>query len=412
VIFIYRSILLFYGCAICFASLFNKKAKAWCAGRKNYFDRLKKTYRRKGKTFWIHCASLGEFEQGRPVIELLKKKNPGISIVLTFFSPSGYEVRKDYKEADYVLYLPLDTPRNAKLFLEIIRPDIVVFVKYEFWYFFLMALKEREIPVFLISAIFRHDQWFFKNCAGRFRKLLDVYTQIFVQDDDSKQLLKKHGIQNVQVAGDTRFDRVLTIAGARKKISVAENFKTDHLTIVAGSTWKEDEEYLFKYVNQRIRPFKWIVAPHEIYQGHLKWIAGRLQVPFVFYSEAEQKGYAKADVDVLVIDNIGMLSSLYAYADVAYIGGGFGNGIHNILEAAVFGVPVVFGPNYRKFREACELLSLKGAFSYKKEDELTRLLSEFYDNEPFRKQAGQICQKFVYNSGGSAEIIVNNLLMI
>jgi len=410
VIFIYRSILLIYGFSICLASLFNKKAGAWCSGRKNYFTRLKKTYRRKGKTVWVHCASLGEFEQGRPVIESLKKKNPDISVVLTFFSPSGYEVRKNYKEANYVLYLPLDTPRNARRFMEIIQPDIAVFVKYEFWYFFLMALKERRIPVFLISAIFMHDQWFFKGYAGKFRKLLNVFSEIFVQDTASEQLLKKHGLKNVRVAGDTRFDRVLTIARARKKIPVAENFKADHLAVVAGSTWKEDEEYLFKYINQKIRPFKWIIAPHEIYPAHLKWIAGRLQVPFVFYSEAGQKDYSNADV--LVIDNIGMLSSLYAYADVAYIGGGFGNGIHNILEAAVFGVPVIFGPKYRKFREATELIRLKGAFSYQKGDQLSTLLSEFYDNEPIRNKSGQICQQFVNNSSGGSEIIVNNLLMI
>ena len=239
---------------------------------------------------------------------------------------------------------------------------------------------------------------------------MNVFSEIFVQDTASEQLLKKHGLKNVRVAGDTRFDRVLTIARARKKIPVAENFKADHLAVVAGSTWKEDEEYLFKYINQKIRPFKWIIAPHEIYPAHLKWIAGRLQVPFVFYSEAGQKDYSNADV--LVIDNIGMLSSLYVYADVAYIGGGFGNGIHNILEAAVFGGPVIFCPKYRKFREATELIRLKGAFSYQKGDQLSTLLSEFYDNEPIRNKSGQICQQFVNNSSGGSEIIVNNLLMI
>ncbi len=409
-IIIYRTVLFFYGLAICAVSPFNRKARAWCAGRRNYFRRLKNNYRKEGKTVWMHCASLGEFEQGRPVIEALKEKDPGISVVLTFFSPSGYEVRKEYPGAGHVYYLPLDTPRHARRFLEIIRPDAAVFVKYEFWYFYLTALKKRGIPVFLISAIFRPGQWFFRGYARKFKGLLHSFTKIFVQDKDSEQLLREHGIQHVQVAGDTRFDRVVSIARVRKKIPVAEHFTQGQPTVVAGSTWREDEEFLFKYINRRVRPYRWIIAPHEIYPGHLKQIAGALQVPFVFFSEAEQKDYTRADV--LVIDNIGMLSSLYAYADVAYIGGGFGSGIHNILEAAVFGVPVIFGPRYGKFREARELVRLGGAFSFRKGEQLDALLTDFYENQDARHRAGVTCQQFVNNSAGSTDIIVNNLLMI
>ncbi len=408
-IIIYRIVILFYGLAICVASLFNRKARAWCAGRKKYFTRLKKIYRHHDKTIWIHCASLGEFEQGRPVIEALKEKNPDFSVVLTFFSPSGYEVRKDYKGADYVLYLPLDTPRNANRFLEVIQPEVAVFVKYEFWYYFLSALKKRNIPVLLISAIFRQDQWFFKRYARRFRALLAGFNKIFVQDRDSESLLIKNGITEVQVAGDTRFDRVLAIAYTRKVIPEAGNFKGNNMVVVAGSTWKEDEVHLFKYINGKIRPYKWIIAPHEIYPAHLKWITGELQVPYVFFSQAGQKDLQ--DVDVLIIDNIGMLSSLYAYADVAYIGGGFGSGIHNILEAAVFGVPVIFGPNFHKFREARELIRLKGAFPIQGSKDMEKILSVFYDDESARSKAGGKCKRFVNNSSGSTKIIVNNLLM-
>ncbi len=407
-IILYRIIIAIYGFTICLASLFNKKARAWCKGRKHYFQHLKENYRPGEKTVWFHCASLGEFEQGRPVIEALKEKKPELSIVVTFFSPSGYEIRKNYDQANYVLYLPLDTPRNVKRFLDILKPDLAVFVKYEFWYYYLTALQNRRIPVILISAIFRSGQWFFKGYGKKFRLLLNGFSRIFVQDEDSLVLLKAQNINEVQVAGDTRFDRVIDIALARKKISEAAMLKGDNLLVVAGSTWKEDEKILLPYINRKIRNYKWVIAPHEIYPLHLRWIAEKLEVPFLFFSEAKYKNPAEADV--LIIDNIGMLSSLYAYANVAYIGGGFGKGIHNILEAAVFGVPVIFGPNYNKFREARELIYHRGAFSVDTEKKLNGTLNLFFDNEHSRKEAGKINKHFVHNSAGSTLQIVNNLL--
>lgn len=397
-----------YGLFICIASLFNSKAAAWCRGRKGLFRHIEATYEKKGRTVWFHCASLGEFEQGRPVIEALKERDPSLQVVLTFFSPSGYEIRRDYPQADHVYYLPLDTRAHARRFLDFIRPDLAVFVKYEFWYFFLTTLKEREIPVVLISALFRPGQWFFRWYGRPFLKVMKSFRRIFVQDETSERLLKECGVDAVEVSGDTRFDRVIAIASARREIPVAGAFCGDRTVVVAGSTWKEDETLLMKYINRRVRPYKWIIAPHETDPAHVQWIMERLQVPAMRYSEREEKDPAEAEV--LVIDNIGMLSSLYAYGKVAYIGGGFGSGIHNVPEAAVYGMPVLFGPRYRKFREAVDLVQLGGAFPVTDAGEAEQWLNRFYDDIPAREKAGAVARKYVLASAGSTGKIVNNLL--
>ena len=407
-IFLYSLAVRLYGLAICTVSLFNPKAAAWCRGRRHYFRRLEEIFSRRGKTVWFHCASLGEFEQGRPVIEALKERDPSLQVVLTFFSPSGYEVRKDYDKADVVCYLPLDTPGNARRFLDIVQPDLAVFVKYEFWFHFLTTLKKRAIPVVLISAIFRPGQWFFRWYGLRFLRVMECFSRIFVQDEASQKILARHGIKTVEVAGDTRFDRVMAIAAARKRIPLAEAFAGDRTVVVAGSTWKEDETLLLSYLNRRVRPYKWIIAPHEIHPSHIAWLTERLQVPFMLFSEVDARDPAK--VEVLVIDNIGMLSSLYAYGRLAYIGGGFGSGIHNVPEAAVYGVPVLFGPRYGKFREAVDLVRLGGAYPLENATELERLLNRFYDDVAAREKAGAAARDYVRASAGSTEKIVNNLL--
>ncbi len=407
---IYSLAVWLYGGVIRLAAFFHPKAKAWVTGRKGLFRHIAAQYRKEGTTVWFHCASLGEFEQGRPVMEALKEKMPDIRIVLTFFSPSGYEVRKDYRGADHVFYLPLDTRRNARRFVELIDPDLVVFVKYEFWYHFLRVLDERRVPVVLISAIFRPEQWFFRWWGRWFLRMFRVYRKIFVQDDTSAALLRARGIRQVEVAGDTRFDRVVAVASSRKRIPVAEVFGADRTVVVAGSTWKEDETLLARYINARIRPYKWIIAPHEIHRTHLAWLKEQLKIPTLFYSEADKQRPEAAEV--LIIDNIGMLSSLYAYGKVAYIGGGFGAGIHNILEAAVYGMPVLFGPRYEKFREAVELVRRGGAFPVEDGESLESRLNLLYDDIPARERAAEIARTFVMESAGSTDVIVNNLLKL
>jgi len=405
---IYSLAIHLYGMAIRVASWFDPKARAWVKGRKGLFGGIAAEYRKEGKTVWFHCASLGEFEQGRPVMEALRARDPQVRIVLTFFSPSGYEVRKNYRGADHVFYLPLDTRRQARRFLGLIDPDLVVFVKYEFWYHFLDELRRREVPVVLISAIFRPGQWFFRWYGRWFLRAMEVYRTIFVQDERSARLLRERGLERVVVAGDTRFDRVVAIARSRKQIEAARRFSADRTVVVAGSTWREDETLLLGYLNARVRPYKWIIAPHEIHPSHISWLQERVKVPSLLFSEAEEKDPAAAEV--MIIDNIGMLSSLYAYGKVAYIGGGFGAGIHNVLEAAVYGMPVLFGPRYGKFREAVDLVERKAAFPVHDGKDLEKRLNILYDDLHAREEAAARARSYVEESAGSTRLIVDNLL--
>jgi len=367
-----------YYLGIYFASFFNAKARQWIDGRKKIFRQIGDKVDHTG-VIWIHVASLGEFEQGRPVIEEIRQHYSQHKILLTFFSPSGYEVRKNYNGADFIFYLPLDTDYNAKKFIKMVQPTMAIFVKYEFWYHYLHQLKQNHIPVYLISGIFRPQQLFFKWYGSWFRKILGNFNHFFLQNPISVDLLHSLSFQNVTMAGDTRFDRVLQIAAATREIAVASRFKGEHLCLVAGSTWPEDELLLIQYINGCTKPVKFIMAPHEIHEDHIQQILRQLKKPVIRFSEAENA--VISDKTVLIIDNIGMLSSLYKYGDLAYIGGGFGKGIHNILEAAAFSLPVIFGPHYKKFNEAVELLETGAAASIGSTDQLLVLLNHWLDDK-------------------------------
>jgi len=388
-------------------SLFNPKASLWIKGRKNLFKNLEHRINPLDKIAWFHCASLGEFEQGRPVIEAFKEKYSEYKILLTFYSPSGYEVRKNYEKADYVFYLPIDTPKNAKRFLSIVNPQVVFFIKYEFWYFFLREIKNRNIPLYLVSGIFRENQLFFKKFGAKCKKMLSWFTHFFVQNEESKELLQSINIDNVTVTGDTRFDRVYAITQQSKDLPLIKKFTENSLVLVAGSTWKPDEDILLKYYNETKIPFKLIIAPHEIYNENIKRIIKTIseQKVVIRNSEATEENIKKADV--IIIDSIGLLSSVYKYGNVAYIGGGFGKGIHNILEAATFGLPIIFGSNYNKFKEAVDLIKLGGSASISNYEEIRYTLDSLLENKDNISLMGKISSEFVNKNKGATTEILN-----
>lgn len=406
--------ILLYGLGLRIASIFNHKASLWVSGRKNLFANLEKSIGKNGNpVIWIHCASLGEFEQGRPLIEKIKSEHPLYLILLTFFSPSGYEVRKNYAGADFVFYMPLDTPSNAKRFLEVVNPVMAVFVKYEFWLNHLNALTGKKIPHYLISGIFRDNQIFFKSHGSIFREALLNYTHIFTQEEHSRNLIGKIGVSHVTVAGDTRFDRVAEIAAGAKDITIAAAFARNiDKIIVAGSTWGADENVLFPSMKKHFSSgWKLIIAPHEVSEDRLISIETMLTEnnvapdKIVRYSKASESIAATAQV--LIIDNIGMLSSLYRYGNVAYIGGGFGKSIHNTLEAAVYGIPVVFGPAYEKFNEAIGLIGCKGGFGVHTPEELQKTLDDLLGNENHRIVTGRNAGNFVKENLGATDKILS-----
>jgi 3-deoxy-D-manno-octulosonic-acid transferase len=369
-VFFYNAFLFLFKVGTQIASLFNAKARKWVNGRRGIFKKLADAIPPDSKVIWMHCASLGEFEQGRPLLEKLTSQFPSYKVLLTFFSPSGYEVQKDYKGADWVFYLPIDGPRNAKRFLEIVHPSLVIFVKYEFWYYYLKKIKYRNIPLLLVSALFRNDMSFFKWYGGLQRKMLSRFDHLFVQNESSKQLMDEIGLADIcTVSGDTRFDRVAAIAESFQAIPAIEKFIGNNLAIVAGSTWKEDEEVLQKsFTDLNDRTLKLIVAPHEITQSHID----ELQILFqksILFSELPA---ATNTVNTLIIDNIGMLSRLYRYAHISLVGGAFRkSGVHNVLEAAVYGKPVLYGPEYKKYSEAVELIRSGGGVCIRSDEECT-----------------------------------------
>ncbi len=382
---IYDIVLYIFSSGIGIAAFFgNRKAQLWINGRKNWEEKIKRSLLHAGKKrIWFHCASLGEFEQGRPLIDKLKLNDPSLVIILSFFSPSGYEIRKDYPNADLVCYLPVDTRKNAEIFLDLVSPSYIVFIKYEFWLHYFEAINRRNIPLFLVSVLFRPSQIFFKWYGIFFRKILNNINHFFVQDVNSAKLLEKLGFFNSTVAGDTRFDRVYAITLAPKEISILEKFKKQNKLLIAGSTWSEDEEvYLPSLKVLESHNFKFVIAPHEVNEKRLDQIIKNVTKYFnsseiIFYSSENVPENAK----VLIIDNIGILSSVYRYGSIAWIGGGFGKGIHNILEAAAFKLPVVFGPEYKKFKEAVELIELKGAFSVNNINEAKQIFTSLASNE-------------------------------
>jgi 3-deoxy-D-manno-octulosonic-acid transferase len=377
------------------------------SGRRDWKDKIKAA-QLKGKVVWFHCASLGEFEQGRPIMEAFKNQHPDISLVITFFSPSGYEVQKDYELADLILYLPFDTPGNAKDFIQLLKPNLAIFVKYEFWYNFLLALKDHNIPTLLVSAIFRPDQQFFRKGRSFFRDMLNCFDHFFVQNENSKKLLSRIGLENVTIAGDTRFDRVRDICSNPKTIEIARKFAGDEMVMVIGSSWPEDMEVLYPQINDEL-PLKFIIAPHEIEKEKIDKLAGRLKCKFQLYSNASPETISSSKV--LVIDNIGLLSSLYQYGQLAYIGGAFGDGLHNILEAATFGLPIIFGKgkDNHKYQEALDLVLLGGAFEVSHSSEVNDLVVDFLDNPDKLKSTGAIAFDYVNKNAGATTAIMNHI---
>lgn len=404
-VFFYNLSVLIYKFLIYLVSPFNKKANQWIAGRKGLFEILEKRIKKDSKIAWFHCASLGEFEQGRPVIEEFRKQHPAYKILLTFFSPSGYEVRKTYNGADYIFYLPIDTPSNAKRFVNSVNPEIVFFVKYEFWFNYIKNITLKKIPFFIISANFRHGQHFFKWYGGWFRNQLKGITRIFVQNKKSAELLQSIGIMQITVSGDTRFDRVHSITQNVKQFPLIEKFCKNSDVFIAGSSWPPDEELITKLINSEKTKYKFIIAPHMVDKPHIAAIADKIKKGHVvLYSEADEENvmYAK----VLIIDSIGILSHVYQYGKIAYIGGGFGSGIHNILEAATFGMPVILGPKYHKFQEAVDLIKEGGAFSVNNEQEFFAVVLKLMNDAQLLKEKSEIAKTFIQKNIGATEIIL------
>jgi 3-deoxy-D-manno-octulosonic-acid transferase len=421
---LYHTSLHLYLFASAIAGIFSRKAAKFYNGRKDLLKKIEskmaQLYASKGNTkdlLWIHCASVGEFEQARPVIEKHKATFPDVPVILTFFSPSGYELRKNYSFADAVFYLPMDTRGNAATFLDLVKPTKVIFVKYEFWRNYLGELKRRAIPVYLISAIFREEQHFFKFWGGYFRKILKNFDHIFVQDDNSEMLLKMIGVENVTVCGDTRFDRVREVTGTDTQIEPLAEFSQNSLCLVAGSTWPADEEILarfFKaekgrYDKSTKLPFKLVIAPHEVDDSHISKLMSLFEeFKVVRYSDVK-KATAAIEADVFIIDTIGILSVAYRYGSVAYIGGGFGVGIHNILEAAAYGIPVIFGPKYQKFKEAKDLIKEGGAYSIDSFEKFSDQVLQLTSKPELLNRRGEICKEYVERNLGATSAILASI---
>ena len=430
----YNIAIYIYLIGVAIGSLFNKKIKKMWRGEREAVDLLKEKVDPTAKYVWFHAASLGEFEQGRPLIEQLRATHPEYKILLTFFSPSGYEVRKNYEGADIVCYLPLDTIRNARRFLRAVHPVMAFFIKYEFWYNYLHILKHRGVPVYSVSSIFRPGQVFFKWYGRNYAKVLHCITHFFVQNEISLQLLKGIGIDEATVVGDTRFDRVLQIKEQSKELPIVEAFKgingkgdacKEELSekackedlskngskgckvFVAGSSWQPDEDIFIRFFNDH-PDWKLIIAPHVIGEDHLAYILDKLQMKAVRYTQATEQSAAEARC--LIIDCFGLLSTIYRYGEIAYVGGGFGVGIHNVPEAAVWGVPVLFGPNNKRFQEAQDLLACKGSFEVTDYDSFNTIISRLISDDKFRHQCGEASANYVKSRSGATDIIMKSVV--
>lgn len=411
---IYNILLSIYWLGVNIATIINKKARLFVSGRLGLFSKMKRLLNEKRgnhKIVWVHCASLGEFEQGRPIIEAIKKERLDCQIFLTFYSPSGFEVRKNYEGVDYVFYLPIDTYWNARKFVRLLQPSAVIFVKYEFWYHYLTELHKRNINTYLVSALFRKEQGFFKPVLSVFyRRMIRCFSTIFVQDQESVELLLNVGVKNVIYAGDTRFDRVVEIAKNPKKIPTIESFTEGHMVLVAGSTWGDDETLLVDLAKHNSE-LRMVIVPHEIHVHRIKELQTKLDRPSTCFSEIVGGKVDILNFQYIIVDSIGYLSSLYKLATYTYIGGGFGVGIHNTLEAAVYGKPVIFGPNYEKYREARDLVECGGAFSISSEGELEKVISRLSKDKEYYMNVCNASRNYVIQNTGTTAIIMNNIII-
>ncbi len=405
-ILLYNLFLWFYAAGIRLVAPWNRKASRWLSGRKDLFQKIER-FQRKEKLIWMHCASLGEFEQGRPLLEAARAQYPDYSLVLSFFSPSGYEVRKDYPGVDFVCYLPMDSPANAHRFLDLLKPSLVFWVKYEYWYYYLTEIHNRHIPLLLVSAQFRAGQPFFRNYGKLHRSMLDCFTAIFVQTDSARSLLASIGLlERVIVSGDTRFDRVLEIAAAFDPIEGIGEFCGSDPVVVAGSTWEEDEEELDHYANTHPGT-RFIIAPHEVEEVRLKEVEALFHDSIRYSAWLLRNGEPAKKAHVLIIDNIGLLSRLYKYASIAYVGGGFGeDGVHNVLEAAVFGKPVLMGPEIEKYTEAVELVESGGGVVVESALEAEQAFKSLFDNPALYASSCQASEHFVHSRQGATRKIL------
>jgi len=404
----YNFIVLLAAATVKILAFFSPKMKLFVEGRKIVFKTLNEKIKANDKTIWFHAASLGEYEQGLPVMEQIRAKYPNHKIVLTFFSPSGYEIRKNNAVADVTVYLPLDTIFNAKKFVALTHPELVFFIKYEYWPNYLKVLKQADIKTYLISGIFREKQAFFKWYGGFYRNALKTFDFFFVQNESSKKLLQSIGHQNVKISGDTRFDRVVSILERDNSLDFIEAFKNNQTTIVIGSSWPKDENLLVTFINQCSNKVKFIIAPHNIKADQMGNLKAQLAKPTVLFSEKE--GKSLSDYTVFIIDTIGILTKIYSYANIAYVGGGFGHpGVHNILEPATFGVPIVIGPNYSHFAEATALVNMEGCITIATQEQLNDAFDNLIMNADIRHEKGHICETFVQMNKGATAVILNHI---
>jgi 3-deoxy-D-manno-octulosonic-acid transferase len=407
-LFLYNLILIFASQLLQLLAFFSPKMKLFVEGRKNVFETLHSKINPQDKTIWFHAASLGEYEQGLPVMEKIKERFPSHKIVLTFFSPSGYEVRKNNTIADVTVYLPLDTKSNAKKFVATVHPELVFFIKYEYWPNYLNELKKAEIKTYLISGILRENQAFFKWYGGFYQNALKTFDYFFVQNESSKKLLQSLGHQNVKISGDTRFDRVVSILQRDNSLHFIEDFKDKKKLVVIGSSWPKDESLLVNFINQADENVKFIIAPHIIKAEQIAELKNAITKKVVLFSEMENKHLAT--FQVFIIDTIGILTKIYSYADIAYVGGGFvKKGLHNILEPATFGIPILIGPEFSNFAEVKALVNLEGCISINNQAELNNALTNLLLNEDIRHEKGHICETFVQMNKGATDIILSYL---
>jgi len=407
-LFLYNLVVSIAGFLIRIIALFSPKIKLFVVGRKNVFTILEDKIKPTDKTIWFHAASLGEYEQGLPVIEKIKEKYPSHKIIVTFFSPSGYEVRKNNTVADVTLYLPLDTKSNAKRFLKLVHPELVFFIKYEFWLNYLKELETSKTPTYLISGIFRDNQMFFKWYGGFYRKALNAFTYFFLQNESSKQKIEALGFNNVIVSGDTRFDRVNAILERDNSLDYIESFKNNQTTIIIGSSWPKDESLLIDYINQAPDDVKFIIAPHNIKGEQISNLRTQITKSSVLFSEKENQNLKV--YNVFIIDTVGILTKIYSYGTIAYVGGGFGNpGVHNILEPATFGIPIIIGPNYSNFAEAVQLVALGGCTVISNKEELKESLDLLITDTNLLQKKGQICKSYIQDNKGATNTIMQQV---